>query len=71
MSIKCNVLLICNDAEYDIKDLGKEFSTRACFCIGGVIEIAFGSEEDLVEFVTAVSELEIANDVFNAEKEDK
>ncbi len=37
---------------------------------GETIEVYFLLAGDLEDFVTAVSELEIANDTFNAEKED-
>jgi len=62
---------LCNTS-YDIKQ--DEETNRAYLHINEGKDVSwalrFASDEDLAEFVDAVSELEIANDAFNAEKGD-
>jgi len=54
--------------DYDIQRHNE--TGLACLVVDDALKIAFGSTGDLKEFVDAVKELEIANDVFASETDE-
>jgi len=66
MSRSTTTYLISN-SDYDIK---KDMDNIAMLVIDNTLTLCFHRAEDLADFILVVNELEIANDTFQADREE-